>query len=171
VGVAGSAESTTLAEHSIDFVTVGQAFHWFDATLTRKEFVRILKPGGWVVVVFNERLTGTTPFLRDYEGLLRRFGTDYARVSDSYPQLEDMQAFFGANKFLTHDLPNYQEFDSEGLSGRLRSSSYAPAVGHPDFSQMMNELKHIFTAYQRDGTVRFDYRTRLFAGNLAADRN
>ncbi len=170
-GVIGSAEDTTLAEHSVDFVTTGQAFHWFEPDAARTEFSRILKPGGWVVVIWNERMTDTTPFLRDYEALLHRFGTDYARVSDSYPRREEMLAFFRSDSFLSHELPNFQEFDFVGLSGRLRSSSYAPAPDHPNFSQMMNELKHIFTAYQQDGNVRFDYRTRIYAGNLALDGN
>jgi ubiquinone/menaquinone biosynthesis C-methylase UbiE len=164
--IRGSAESTTLAQQSIDFVTVGQAFHWFDPVATRDEFSRILKPGGWVVVVSNERQLDTSAFLRDYEALLRRFGTDYARVSDSYPRPEDMRALFGSDTFISHDASNAQEFDFEGLSGRLRSSSYAPAPDHSDFPQMMNELKHIFAAYQKDGAVRFEYRTRIFAGNL-----
>jgi ubiquinone/menaquinone biosynthesis C-methylase UbiE len=164
--ITGSAEATTLADQSIDFVTAGQAFHWFDQVRTRKEFSRILKSGGWVVVVSNERQTDTSPFLRDYEALLRRFGTDYARVSDSYPRLEDMRAFFGTDAFLSHDLPNAQDFDFEGLRGRLRSSSYAPTPDQSGFPQMMNELKHIFTAYQKDDVVRFEYRTRIFAGNL-----
>ena len=164
--IKGSAESTTLADHSIDFVTAGQSFHWFEPETTRLEFSRILKPGGWVVVVSNERQTDTSPFLRDYEALLRRFGTDYARVSDSYPRLEEMRAFFGTDRVLARDLPNTQDFDLESLRGRLRSSSYAPAPDQSGYSQMMNELEHMFTAYQRDGFVRFEYRTRIFAGNL-----
>ena len=36
-------------------VTAGQAFHWFDREKERQEFVRILKPGGWVVLVWNDR--------------------------------------------------------------------------------------------------------------------
>ncbi|MGB7230441.1 MAG: class I SAM-dependent methyltransferase, partial [Candidatus Acidiferrum sp.] len=76
----GSAESTTLGDASVDFVAAGQAFHWFDQDVARREFIRILKPAGWAVVIWNERLTDTTPFLRDYESLLRNFGADYARV-------------------------------------------------------------------------------------------
>jgi SAM-dependent methyltransferase len=170
-GVKGSAEDTTLAEHSVDFVVAGQAFHWFDPVVSRNEFSRILKPVGWVVVLWNERLLDTTSFLRDYEALLHRFSTDYAKVSDSYPRREQMRLFFGSENFLSHQLPNVQDFDFEGLSGRLRSSSYAPASDHPDFPQMMNELKHIFTAYQHHGKVRFDYRTRIYAGTLDLDGN
>jgi SAM-dependent methyltransferase len=170
-GVIGSAEATTLAEHSVDFVSAAQSFHWFDPAASRVEFSRILKSGGWVVVIWNERLLDTTPFLRDYEALLHRFGTDYAKVSDSYPRREQMRSFFGSERFLTHELPNLQEFDFEGLSGRLRSSSYAPSADQPNFQEMMNELKHIFAAYQQDGKVRFDYRTRIYAGTLDLDGN
>ena len=170
-GVKGSAEDTTLAEHSVDFVVAGQAFHWFDPVVSRNEFARILKPGGWVVVLWNERLLDTTSFLRDYEALLHRFGTDYAKVSDSYPRREQMRLFFGSENFLSHHFPNAQDFDFEGLSGRLRSSSYAPAADQANFPQMMNELKHIFAAYQHNGKVRFDYRTRIYAGTLDPDGN
>jgi len=165
-GVNGSAEDTKLSTHSVDFVAAGQSFHWFDPIISRAEFSRILKPGGWVVVIWNERILDSTPFLRDYEALLYRFGTDYGKVSDSYPRLEKMRSFFVSETFLSHDLPNLQEFDFEGLSGRLRSSSYAPSADQPNFLEMMTELEHIFTAYQQDGKVRFDYHTRIYAGAL-----
>ena len=78
--VAGSAEATTLADASVDLVTAAQAGHWFDRARARQEFVRILKPGGWLVLLWNERLTDSTPFLREYEQLLLDYGTDYADV-------------------------------------------------------------------------------------------
>lgn len=71
--VAASAEATSLAEASVDFIVAGQAFHWFDAQAARREFARILRPGGWVAVLWNERRTDATGFLRAYEALLRRF--------------------------------------------------------------------------------------------------
>src|SRR6266581_6258084 len=47
--VAATAEITTLPEASVDFVTAGQAFHWFDRERCRDEFRRILRPASWVV--------------------------------------------------------------------------------------------------------------------------
>ena len=75
--VKGTAEATTLADGSVDLITAAQAFHWFDRARTRAEFERILKPGGWVALIWNDRQLDSTPFLREYEALLHEFGTDY----------------------------------------------------------------------------------------------
>jgi SAM-dependent methyltransferase len=164
--VAGSAEATTLPPDSVAFLATGQAFHWFDASAARAEFQRILKSDGRVIILWNERLLEETPFLREYEALLREYGTDYARVQESYPRAEQMLAFFRPNEFTSHSLANFQEFDFAGLSGRLRSSSYAPAPGHPQFASMMEELRRIFAAHQKHGKVRLEYRTHVYTGKL-----
>ena len=62
--VAGSAESTTLPDASVDLIVAGQAFHWFDVPRARAEFRRILRPDGVVVLMWNTRRLDTTPFLR-----------------------------------------------------------------------------------------------------------
>jgi ubiquinone/menaquinone biosynthesis C-methylase UbiE len=41
--VNGTGENTNLPDHSIDIITVAQAFHWFDIEKSRTEFIRILK--------------------------------------------------------------------------------------------------------------------------------
>jgi ubiquinone/menaquinone biosynthesis C-methylase UbiE len=168
--IEGSAESTTLDDASVNFVTAGQAFHWFDQNAAGTEFVRILKPAGWVVVIWNERLTDTTSFLRDYESLLRKFGTDYASVKESYPSEQHMRDFFGPNAYASRTLPNFQEFDFEGVAGRLRSSSFIPAADHPNFAPMMEELQRIFTAYNQEDRVRLEYSTHIYFGHLEGAR-
>jgi SAM-dependent methyltransferase len=170
VSINGSAESTTLDDASLNFVTAGQAFHWFDQNAARAEFMRLLKPAGWVVVIWNERLTDTTPFLRDYESLLQTFGTDYARVKESYPSEQHMCDFFGPTAYASRTLPNFQEFDFEGLAGRLRSSSFIPAADNPNFAPMIQELQRIFAAYRQDDRVRLEYSTRIYFGHLEGVR-
>ena len=78
--VAATAEDTTLSDRSVDFVTAGQGFHWFDAGKARREFARVLKPGGSVVLIWNSRRKDGKPFLVAYENLLRVYGTDYREV-------------------------------------------------------------------------------------------
>lgn len=164
--VDGRAQETTLAEGSVDLIVAAQAFHWFDTPETRAEFRRILRPGGFVVLMWNERLTDTTPFLRGYEALLLRHGTDYAAVRHENIDAAALARFFGG-PFATHDFPNFQEFDFAGLAGRLLSSSYAPAPGHPQHAPMMQELRVLFVACAEHGRVRFDYRTSVHCGRLS----
>ncbi|HEY8714097.1 MAG TPA: class I SAM-dependent methyltransferase [Candidatus Acidoferrum sp.] len=166
VSIDGSAEATTLVEQSVSFVTAGQAFHWFEPQATHREFSRILRPNGWVAVVWNDRSTAESGFAQAYEDLLQRFGTDYARVKDSYPQVEDIRRFFGHDNFLTRELPNHQIFDRAGLRGRLRSSSYAPAEGHANYEPMMTELDKLFSAHQQNDQVRMDFSTWVYLGQL-----
>ncbi len=163
--VAGAAEATTLADRSVDFVTAAQAGHWFDRVKARKEFVRILSPSGWLVLLWNERLTDATPFLRAYEELLQRYGTDYADVRHERTT-ESVNEFFDPSPFQERSFPMRQEFDYPGLEGRLLSSSYAPGPGHSKHEPMLRELRRIFDTHKRDGLVRFDYTTRVYFGQL-----
>ena len=165
VSVAGSAEHTTLADNSMDFVTAAQAAHWFDRKRTRDEFVRVLKPGGWLVLLWNERLIDTTPFLRDYEQLLLTYGTDYEDVRHERTT-DAVNEFFDPLPFQERTFAMRQEFDYEGLEGRLLSSSYAPGPGHPKHEPMLKELRKIFHEHARSGSVSFDYKTRVYFGKL-----
>ena len=164
--VAGSAEATTLPDATADFIVAGQAFHWFEQKAARTEFQRVLKPKGWVAVIWNERIKDATPFQREYEKLLQTYGTDYEKVAATYPRDERMVGFFGSGAFGTKSFANEQVFDFEGLRGRLLSSSYAPAKGHPKHEPMLAALKQLFEAHQEGGRIRFDYVTHLYYGQL-----
>lgn len=166
VSVAGTAEATTLPEASVDLVTAGQAFHWFDRARTRREMARILRPGGRVALFWNRRLVDETPFLRGYEELLLTFGTDYRRVDHRRVDHEALAAFFGG-PFTTHRFPNRQLFDLEGLKGRLLSSSYVPAATEARHGPMLEALTRLFTEHQEAGRVDMLYQTELHFGPLA----
>lgn len=163
--VAGTAEATTLRDASIDFVTAAQAAHWFKRDQARREFVRILKPGGWLVLLWNEREIDTTAFLRDYEQLLLAYGTDYEDVRHERTTAA-VNEFFDPVPFQERVFPMRQEFDYEGLEGRLLSSSYAPGPDHPRHAAMLRELRRIFDANAVSGRVAFDYKTRVYFGQL-----
>jgi SAM-dependent methyltransferase len=165
--VAGTAEATTLAAASVDVVVAGQAFHWFDVPKARAEFGRILRPGGFVALMWNTRRLDTTPFLRAYEDLLQRFGTDYREVVHTNIDRAALAGFFGPRGFREFKLDNVQVFDRDGVWGRLRSSSYTPPPGHPNFEPMLRELDRIFDAYNDGGRVRFEYETEVYVGPLS----
>jgi SAM-dependent methyltransferase len=164
--VGASAEETTLANASTDFIVAGQAFHWFDRARCRKEFARILKPGGWVVLVWNDRKTEATQFLVEYEKLLKTYATDYSKVDHKNIDDAVVRDFFGYAP-MKKKFPSAQEFDFEGLKGRLLSSSYAPDKGQPGHVEMLSELEKIFRAHQENGCVEFAYDTVLYYGKLS----
>ena len=166
VTVSGTAEETTLASASVDFVTAAQAAHWFDLPRTRKEFVRILRTGGWCVLIWNERLTESTPFLREYEQLLLTYGTDYKEVRHERTT-GIIHGFFAPQACQERVFNLLQRFDYDGAAGRLLSSSYVPLEGSPKHTLMMQELERIFRAHAQGGIVEFEYKTRVYYGKLA----
>jgi SAM-dependent methyltransferase len=163
--LAGTAEATMLPAQSIDFVIAGQAFHWFDRERCRAEFARILRPGGWVVLIWNDRRTDSTPFLVAYEKLLRDFGTDYDQVNHKRIDEAVLREFFRAAPEMKA-FPNYQHFDLPSLTGRLLSSSYVPETGQPRHEAMLTALKSLFAKHQKDGHVTFEYDTVSYCGRL-----
>ncbi len=166
ISIAATAEATMLPDHSVDFIAAGQAFHWFDRERVGVEFARILKPRGWLVLIWNERRIDSTPFLRAYEQLLRTYSTEYAQVDHKQVDLDIIQAAFPTAVFKTRSFNNQQRFDFEGVKGRLLSSSYAPEDGHPNHAPMLAELAAIFEAYQQNGEIVFEYDTRVTYGQL-----
>lgn len=165
--IEGTAESTNLQSASIDFVTAAQAFHWFEPKKTRAEFARILKPGGWVALIWNERRLHSTPFLRAYEHLLLRCGTDYKQVRHENVT-GDIAGFFAPQGFRRESFENVQNLDFESLQGRVLSASYTPESGHPNFEPMIAALQELFEAHQMHGSIAFEYDTRVYYGHLPA---
>jgi SAM-dependent methyltransferase len=166
--VAATAEATTLPDRSVDLITAGQSYHWFDPEPTRREFARILYSGGWVALIWNDRRTSGTPFLAAYEQLLHTHGTDYASVNHRQISAAKLQAFFGVAPLQRASFPSRQSFDLPGLQARLVSSSYTPAPGQPGHAAMLDDLAAIFAAHQVAGLVHLDYDTLVFYGQLHA---
>lgn len=156
----GWAEETGLADGAVDFVVAAQAFHWFDPERTRAEFLRILKPGGHIVLIWNERQLDTTLFLREYEQFLLKFADDYNKVRHENINEAALKLFF-QKEFRTAVFANSQEFDLDGLLGRVLSSSYMPTEADESFPQMRNELRSIVAKYAESGKIELLYDTAV----------
>ncbi|MDB5035214.1 MAG: methyltransferase [Chlorobi bacterium] len=169
--VDGTAENTTLAAGSVDFVIAGQAFHWFDREKARAEFMRVLRPGGYVALIWNDRRLDSSPFLRAYEELLLTCGTDYETVRHNGITTIDSDVlahFFRPCGFTARIIPDYvQQFDFDGVKGRLLSSSYTPGPEEPGFAPMLARLREIFDEHQTEGTIAFEYDTMIYFGRLS----
>ena len=162
--IEGTAESTTLPNGSVDLVSGAQAAHWFDREKALEEFQRILKPGGYLALIWNDRRKDAAAFDREYEQLLENFGTDYEEVKR---RDNASTQFFGAIPHQTRTLRNFQDFEYASLEGRLLSSSYTPQCGHPSHDPMLAELRRVFAAHQKSGIVRMEYHTNLYIGRLS----
>lgn len=165
VSVNATAEATTLPNESIDLIVAGQAFHWFERAATKLEFKRILKPGRWVVLVWNGFHVETSAVVRGYHELLVQYGTDYQEVSREI-QTCDIEDFFSPRQVRQARFPYKQVFDFDGLKGRLLSASYAPQPADPRYDDMIEDLRGVFATNQQHGTVDFDYETEVYYGQL-----
>jgi SAM-dependent methyltransferase len=166
--VAGTAEDTTLDDASVDFIVAGQAFHWFDPERARTEFARILKPEGWVALVWNLRRKGATPFLVAYERMLEVCRTDRGEIEFWRKSDEMTTTFFGSGSFEKATFDNEQILDLDGLMGRLLSISYVPAQGEPGSEEMLRNAEEIFRKYQTGGKVTVEYDTKVYYGRPGA---
>jgi SAM-dependent methyltransferase len=158
--VDGRAEATTLPDRSVDFVTAGQAFHWFEAGTARAEFQRILQPAGWVVLIWNERLT-TPGFMAEHEALQNKFAREKAHPGDA-----DFNAFYANANWRLARIPNRQSLNEEGLRGRIESSSWSPLPGVDGYEAMMQEMSRLFRRYEKAGRVTIEYETTIYYGTL-----
>lgn len=164
--VRGTAEATTLKEGTVNLVAAGQAFHWFQPEQARVEFQRVLIPEGHVVLIWNDRKADATPFLAEYDALLREEGTDYAEVNHQNVDGERLSAFFRPEPYGAEIFPNRQVFDWDGLYGRAMSSSYVPGEGHPNHARFTERLRDAYERHAVNGSVTFEYDTRVFYGRL-----
>lgn len=165
--LAGTAEQTPLADASVDFVTAGQAFHWFDRDASRAEFGRILRPGGRAVLVWNDRQSKADSFAAGYEALLQTHAPEYgAACHRNVSGSAEVRAFFAPGPVSEYHFDNVQILDFDALHGRLLSSSYAPAPTEPNYPPLLTALRRLFDDHQQDGLVRFRYDTVVFLGAL-----
>ena len=165
---AGRAEETLLATQVVDIVTAGQAFHWFDPVAVKNEFRRILKPEGWVVLVWNNRIDQASGFMQGYETFLKSYATDYTTQHHRIGKSASMHQFFSPNKVFFKSFANHQKFDLQGLLGRYLSTSYAYDDAHPHHELAKAKLTGLFDQFQREGKVSMLYNTEIYYGQLVS---
>lgn len=158
----GRAEATGLDAGSIDLIIVGQAFHWFDAIGVKAEFRRILKPGGMIALVWNEWKI-STPFMCDIQALTDKYQREDGRKirDDSRTRIAE---FFAPVTPQRTDLENTQEFDFDGVWGRLVSSSYLPRATDPEAPAMMRDARAVFDRHVVNERVCWVYETEVWRG-------
>jgi ubiquinone/menaquinone biosynthesis C-methylase UbiE len=145
------AEAINLPAASIDVLTCAQAFHWFDREAAQKEFRRILRPSGWVFLIWNERCRGAA-FDCAYHEILATLGQAYEGVRERAIE-KQLESFFQPGTYREAVFSNSKPMTWEILRGRFLSSSYVPTEEDPRHPVLLSNLERIFQENQRDGQV------------------
>lgn len=161
----GTAEATGLPSDSVDLVAAAQAFHWFIRDETRNEFARILRPEGWVALIWNQRQTKTS-FQKAYDALLFEYAEEYKSLNHRHIDEEMIEDFFSPYGCMRVGFENQQQLSFKDLKGRMLSSSYTPTTGQPEYHPSIKGLHKVFDAYAEDGIVTFHYDTSLYYGRI-----
>jgi SAM-dependent methyltransferase len=166
--VDGRGEATGLAPESADAVLAAQAFHWFEADPALAEFHRILKPGGWVVLMWNDRDTSDL--------FTAEFGKLILTVPDAaaaeVPRGGAGNALLVSPRFQQAEyrrFHNEQILDEDSFVGRAFSASYAPREGSPAAAYEQS-LRHLFARFQDRRRVTVRYETRVYVARRKVGR-
>ena len=159
--MAGVAERMPLAEGSADAVTVAQAFHWFATDDALAEIARVLRPGGWLGLIWNVRDLDD-PLQRTISEILLPFRGDVPSERDSnWRSVLERHALFGPIE--EHHVPSAQELDGAALEDRFGSVSFIAALPDTQRTEVLGRVRALAGA----GTVRLRYRTSVFASPLS----
>ncbi len=154
--VRAEAAATGLGAASVALATAAQAFHWFDLDAALAELRRVLRSGGLLAVLWN--LRAESPFMGEYDALLRRYSDEYADLDKWETTLARLRAHPRIQAPRQHQAANAQRFDLPGLMGRAWSSSYVRR-GVKDRAGFDAALRALFETHARGGAVEFPYRT------------
>lgn len=164
--VDGSAEGTTLADNSIDLVTVAQAIHWFEPAAARQEFRRILRPGGWLAICRNY---GTDESLGNAISKVYPAETDTSElmIGKSTPR----SFYFCGSDYMMREFPFRTRVGWAEFLGALGTASYAPDEGgdlYPDFER---RAKQVFDRFSSNGVIEQGGTTELYLGQIQCQQN
>lgn len=163
----GTAEQTNLMDHAVDFVTAGQAFHWFDVSKSRAELIRILKPNGWALLIWNKRMDERSAFMESYNTFLHQYSTDLEKINLRRINKEQFLAFYGNSDYRLKTFEHYQTFDFAGVKGRYLSCSYAYSENHPGYRGAIEALASLVEDHNKSGVIKMWYRTEIYYGRLS----
>jgi SAM-dependent methyltransferase len=167
ISVNGTAENTTLQNESIDFITVAQAFHWFDRKTFKKECQRILKPNGIIILVWNSRDEKSKLVIENDE-INRKYCPNFKGFSGGMRGAtsdDDFSDFFcGSYEVKLFDNP--LKFDKQGFIGRNLSASYALKETDEDYEAYVAQLVVLFEKHSKDGFLTMPNLTRSYVGTV-----
>ena len=139
--VEGSAEATTLPDASFDLIAVGRAMHWFDWPRAHREFARILRPDGWVLVATSGHSDSGAPVSNWLSEILRKWRTDTAEADTTRDFNQRLQEFLDTSSWHRTTLHHSMTVDFPTLLGYAESLSAIPRPGERGYEGMVAELR------------------------------
>ena len=166
IPISSTAEKTSLSDKSIDYITVAQAFHWFDAEKFKKECKRILNINGKVMLVWNSRVEDDIIVVENYE-VCKRFCSNYRDFSGGLNNDDDkIKGFFKDGAYELCTFNNDRKLTLESFIGGSLSSSYAPINGDINYKPFIEGLTELFNKYSKDGILTMPNITRCYIGEV-----
>lgn len=159
----GTSEATGLPDGSVELVTAAQAAHWFDPAPTLMEFRRVLRPGGNILLVWNDWRGVDRPFNRAYGSVVQAFQSPGTPdVATRVP--EDRLPQFLPAGFETRTFDNPVALTLDRLLALAASVSYLPSSRDPAYPALARALADAHAAHEQQGLVTLAYRTHAFLG-------
>ena len=166
ISLDGSAENTKIPEKSVDYITVAQAFHWFDVEKFKVECQRILKLKGKAILVWNNRETNSELIIENGQ-ICKKFCKDFKGFSGGQDEKpESFSMFFKEGICDYRIFENNLTFDVDGFIGRNLSASYAPKEGDPKYKPFVDALSELFSKYSVNEKLVMPNITRSYVGQV-----
>ena len=165
ISVNATAENTSLPDHSIDIVTVAQAFHWFDRKLFKEECKRILKPNGKALLVWNDR-DSESEIIKNNFAVNKKYCKDFKGSSNGIDFSKEAFCDFFRGEFQLIEFYNDLIYTREDFIARNLSSSYAPKENDLMYDEYTKAIEKVFEKHQTNGTVKYPYITRCYFGKI-----
>ena len=152
VSVIGTAEQTTLPDHSFHLVTAAAAFHWFDAPRFKLECERILLPGSPVVLAWNE-VEMDAEINAGRERICKKYCPNFNGFSGGNDQEDKVKRTFFDGAIQEKHFANSLSYDRQTFIDRALSASYSLIESDPSFDAYLAELGELFDRHEVDGKI------------------
>ena len=160
--IAATAEALPLPDHSVDAITVGEAYHWFDNEQTRAEFRRILKPGGHVFLLWNRFVRNA--FYDEMLAVQQAYST--ASSPRQRTRAERADALFGPRHWEQHTFGHTMQQTFEQFYGGMSSASSAPEAGTVAGKAYRAAVHALFDKHAVRGRIATHVETVCYVGTL-----
>jgi SAM-dependent methyltransferase len=160
-----TAEATGLADASVDVIGVGRAMHWFDFDAAMREFRRILRPGGWVVLAANGR-SCLSAQQRELEDIFIEHAPDYKHVKERYRVHHQVAPHLRPESLVRQKIHGEQRVTLDHFLGQVQSYSWTPLPGHPKHEPMQHALREHFDRWHSAGVLHLKTACYVTAGQL-----